>query len=101
MARTQIRFNVFETNSSSVHSLVLCTKQDYDRWVSGEVVVDFHSRNPIIPVDIEEYEDDKYQDDNFTTYKQWLRMEGETFMRTIKTSAGEEIVAFGYYGYSG
>lgn len=28
----QIRKNVFETNSSMTHSLVLCSKEQYDKW---------------------------------------------------------------------
>lgn len=28
----QIRFNVFETNSSSVHTLTVCTKEQYEAW---------------------------------------------------------------------
>ena len=33
----QIRNGVFETNSSSVHSITMCMKSDYDKWVDGEV----------------------------------------------------------------
>lgn len=33
----KIRKNVFETNSSSTHSLVMCTTSDYDKWVKGEI----------------------------------------------------------------
>ena len=33
----QIRRNVFETNSSSVHSITMCMKSDYDAWCNGEV----------------------------------------------------------------
>lgn len=28
----QIRRNIFETNSSSVHSLTICKREDYERW---------------------------------------------------------------------
>lgn len=31
-----IRTNVFETNSSSVHSLILCTADDYRAWIDGD-----------------------------------------------------------------
>ena len=34
----QIRRGVFETNSSSVHSLTMCTGSDYDKWKNGELV---------------------------------------------------------------
>ena len=30
--KRQIRRGTFETNSSSVHSLTMCTQSDYDRW---------------------------------------------------------------------
>lgn len=30
--KKQIRRGVFETNSSSVHSLTMCMESDYDRW---------------------------------------------------------------------
>ena len=33
----QIRNGVFETNSSSTHSLVMCMKNDYDKWANREV----------------------------------------------------------------
>ena len=33
----QIRRNVFETNSSSTHSITMCMQDEYDRWVKGEV----------------------------------------------------------------
>ena len=31
--KKQIRLGVFETNSSSVHSIVLCMKSDYNKWM--------------------------------------------------------------------
>ena len=30
--KRQIRCGVFETNSSSVHSLTMCMESDYNRW---------------------------------------------------------------------
>ena len=32
----QIRKNVFETNSSSTHSLVMAVASEFDKWESGE-----------------------------------------------------------------
>lgn len=32
----QIRKNVFETNSSSTHSMTIVKKEEYDKWVKGE-----------------------------------------------------------------
>lgn len=36
--KMQIRRGVFETNSSSVHSITMCTGSDFDRWTDGELL---------------------------------------------------------------
>ena len=33
-----VRANIFETNSSSTHSLVMCTKETLDKWKNGEIL---------------------------------------------------------------
>ena len=35
--KRQIRRGAFESNSSSCHSLTMCSESDYDRWKNGEV----------------------------------------------------------------
>ena len=35
-----IRFRTFETNSSSVHSCVICTEDEYNKWQQGELLYD-------------------------------------------------------------
>lgn len=37
-----IRKGVFETNSSSVHSLILCTADDYRAWVLGDKLLNIY-----------------------------------------------------------
>ena len=32
----QVRQGVFETNSSSTHTLTICTKEDYEDWEHGD-----------------------------------------------------------------
>ena len=34
----QIRRNVFETNSSSTHSLTMCSKSQFEDWKAGKVL---------------------------------------------------------------
>lgn len=34
-----IRNNIFETNSSSTHSLVIMSKEDYNKWQNHEVTI--------------------------------------------------------------
>lgn len=38
--KISIRRSVFETNSSSTHSLSVCSKTDFDKWISGELIAD-------------------------------------------------------------
>lgn len=40
MSKISIRRGVFETNSSSTHSLSVCDKTDFDKWVNGELIAD-------------------------------------------------------------
>lgn len=37
-----IRTNVFETSSSSVHSLILCTADDYRAWIDGDKLLNIY-----------------------------------------------------------
>jgi len=37
----QIRYGLFETNSSSVHSITLLTKKDYEDWISHKIAIKF------------------------------------------------------------
>lgn len=41
-----IRYNIFETNSSSVHTLTLCREEDYDKWNNGEYLLRNDDYNP-------------------------------------------------------
>lgn len=38
--KRQIRRNVFETNSSSTHSLIICSKKDIEDWKENRIVYD-------------------------------------------------------------
>ena len=38
--KRQIRRGVFETNSSSVHSITMCSEDEYDKWIKGELIYD-------------------------------------------------------------
>ena len=42
-----IRENVFESNSSSCHSLTLCSKKEYDDWSEGKSLFS-HSNNELV-----------------------------------------------------
>ena len=36
--KKQVRYGVFESNSSSTHSLTITTKEMFDKWKNGEVL---------------------------------------------------------------
>lgn len=99
--KRQIRQGVFETNSSSVHSLTMCSAEDYKKWEKGELVYDYWNE-VLIPVanDIKERMSSDtdgryYTEEDFNDYK---KMSYETFFKEFTTASGETVVAFGYYG---
>lgn len=51
----QVRKNVFETNSSSTHSITITTKDEYDAWIKGEVYLNEYWGNTDSP-----YKDKKF-----------------------------------------
>jgi hypothetical protein len=84
-----IRFGVFETNSSSTHSLTIATKSQFDKWVNNELAYDQY-KNKLVECDEDDEELQSYED---------FGNEMETFFENYKTECGDEIVVFGYYGY--
>lgn len=92
--KTSIRRNVFETNSSSTHSITICSKQEFEDWKNGKLVYDSYgeklfSKNDVVNKD--DYED-------FMTYDNFEDQEIATYVRNYKTKNGDEIVVFGSYG---
>ncbi len=60
--KRQIRRGVFETNSSSTHSLTVCTKDEFEAWKNGELLYDswndeFVKEQPKIELTEEEKEE--------------------------------------------
>lgn len=122
--KRQIRRGVFETNSSSTHSLTMMMKSDYERWEKENLYLfkgytygwDFDK-----PIDGSFYTKDeaikftkryKYYDED-DGIGESLRDAGfiswddegseylESFYKEFTTPSGETIVAFGEYGYDG
>lgn len=123
----QVRNGVFETNSSSVHSITMCTKSDYDKWVNGEIYWSrwddkfvskevfekeledqkkfFSEECPEYERGTEEWEDEfndylrNEADFEYYTYDDYCEyLEYEKYVETFTTPSGEEVVSFGYYG---
>ena len=121
----QIRNNVFETNSSSTHSLTMMMKSDYKRWEDENLYMfngytygwDFSQpvRNSLYTKDeaADFVKNNRYYDANNEIDDEYLKEfdfisfddEGseylEGFYEEFTTPSGETIVAFGEYGYDG
>ncbi len=130
--KRQIRKGVFETNSSSTHSLTICSKTDYDRWYEGETYlfkgsgwgyredmkpvesnfytlkecIEFLKSSEFPPAvdfnwDNKEEVDSYLRDYQFYSYDNYNDDYFEEFEESYTCKSGEEIIAFGYYGYDG
>ena len=100
----QIRKNVFETNSSSTHSLTMCTEAEYEKWKDGKLIYDRWEHALIEVTDeIKKYREESYALNGSHEYgryqteeEYWEHVEEyyETFCHSYN-----DTVAFGYYGY--
>lgn len=96
----QIRRNLFETNSSSTHSITMCTKSDYEKWEKGELVYDMDHKKLIPASEVKEVENDE-DDEDKTLFKspkefyEWI--ENNLYYETYE-SEFNDVVAFGFYG---
>lgn len=121
--KRQIRRGVFETNSSSVHSITMCTRSDFDRWTDGELLFwedekKFGTRKelikdlkkdtlyngklryPNINWNNKDQVSDIFNDENIKTFNQYFQNDWfETYWEAYTTPGGENVVAFGYYGH--
>lgn len=147
----QVRQGIFETNSSSTHTLTICSKDDFDKWKHGEVFwLDNDwgklqtSKSFVTPEELEELTEkynekeqkridagdkyahvldvdkvlnerrdyDSYYDSYWDTERSaleaytmddWYQRNGdlETYERTFTSPSGDEMVAFGAFGYEG
>lgn len=112
-----VRRGVFETNSSSVHSLTMCSDEEWKAWERGERL---WYEDKLITID--EFKDDirrwKHGDIDHMTEDEWKKLCDdcgaytfesidnyiercyyEWFDQTYTTPKGEIIHAFGYYGH--
>ena len=119
-----IRRGVFETNSSSTHSLTMCSKEDYDKWEKGEVLLDegYRAEKQFITKEeaIEKLKNNKYEsykdldfsdeealneafrEEEFYTSESYFEDDYlESFDDTYTTPNGETVVCFGKYGRDG
>jgi len=113
----KIRRGVFETNSSSVHAMVICSKADYKKLDRGELYIDTWSEKLVtreeVIEEVSKYFDRKWletmsedefldviRDNEFDTLDHWNN-DFYDFKEEFTTEHGDEIVVFGHYGFDG
>ena len=75
----QIRQGVFETNSSSVHAIAICTQDEWNKLQSGEYLVNEWGINDIISKDDPKAINDPESWSEYHTY-------GELYDRSMNSS---------------
>lgn len=112
--KRQIRFNVFETNSSSTHSISMCPEEEYNKWINNELFLNqryspkkiFITKSEALEIleqlnpdyDEDDLEHALYDIDIYTHEKYFDNDYLCSFKETYTTQKGETIVAFGLYG---
>ena len=121
--KRKIRYGVFESNSSSTHSLTLVAPSDYERWENGEVLFNDNSGKfftheeavamikegygydeVCFDVDVEEYDEDAVDEalcsEEFFTHERFFdRDDYDTFDEIHTTPGGEVVKVIGYCGW--
>lgn len=96
----KIRKSLFETNSSSTHSMTMCSSEEYESWKQGELIYYCGSL-----ITLEQMEEDRknnkyFNENSYKTYESYFEdNEYEDFEDSYITKNGEKIIAFGYFGY--
>ena len=78
--KRQIRRGVFETNSSSTHSLTMCSEEEFEAWKRGEVLFKkWGSENFVSANKLSDY-DKKKRQRIMMTIKMIFRKIGKTYL---------------------
>ena len=89
----QIRIGVFETNSSSTHTLVVCTDEELEKWKKGEMVYEYGEG--LIPLD---YSNISSEGEVFEVFMDDDELEID--IHTYVTKEGENLTIFCKHGYN-
>lgn len=88
--KKQIRFNVFETNSSMMHTLQIMSKADYDKFMEYENNNDWvWDRDNEVWLNVNDYDEDKLADCTYTSFDEEAYYE----IKKFTTEHGDEVVA--------
>jgi len=109
----QIRRGVFETNSSSTHSISILPQEDFEKFKKGEifrqdypekfltkeeVIAFLKEKEPEANLENEDVFSDLANEYEFRTFDNYSGDYYETYEEHYTTKSGDKIVAFGYYG---
>ena len=91
----KVRQGMFETNSSMVHAICICTPEEWEKFEDGELLWNHYSNE--MKEEIDPLEDDE---DEFWSYDRWDNEDWfEPFKQETTLTNGQKVVAFGYYGH--
>lgn len=107
----QVRLGVFETNSSSTHSMVIGTVEQIAKWEAGELFVDgwdtcatvFKTAKQLDEMEAKATKEDDFNREDWVTSDEWdnLNEDLECDSHTFVTPNGDKMVAVVAYGYNG
>lgn len=96
--KKQIRRSVFETNSSSTHTLTIATKKQFEAWKKNELYLDkWNNRFIVLNEETQKQHSEGY--DDMETYEEYWSGNYENFVQSFITPSGDNMIVFGYYGY--
>ncbi len=82
----QIRKHIFETNSSSTHSFIMCTKDDFNKLEKGKLLI--NEDDTIVTIE----EATKYAVDYVMKHPTWFTNSVVEFAKSIKDKSEYQIV---------
>ena len=121
--KQQIRFNTFETNSSTTHNITIFSEEEYEKFKAGEIFVDydgFVTKDEILnsddfkehlemymadngyePEELEEITEDAFNDYCYENgvYGNETDSELEEDINTYTTKSGEKLYIICRYGH--
>ena len=93
----QVRRGIFETNSSSTHSVSIMSEVEFEKFKAKEVLLHDGELIPI-PEDFDFEDHDQWE---YKTYDDWFNSENETDVTRYTSPSGDKLVVLCSYGYDG